>query len=442
MIKRIIKILFMGLLFMGLLSLGGYTLNSFKSEVHLRDPQSVLSPLVNTLPSLPDPNQIVQNLPEYEHEQNGIDFSNPTGDNTQVADSGEGGNGLDLPDFTTDPGISNPGGPFGGGNNNSGDGEITDPGNPIDGTDITTDPGLDDPGTPTTETGNDNYVDENGNLVKKDVKLPDEIGISYVRSIKITLDDKEIELTSSNTAEFIRWLGNNWHADASISWEVDRVEPTPTEGNSTTTTGELVYDNTLANTDNLNVLASSIRVIDTLPEYDDYDRNSYEKPTTSYTLDGKKVNRNDYAWKTSPWYNAEDNTYMCPYTGTIIHDLDDKKEDNDFGNLDYDHIVALKSTYLRGAKDWTEEQRNAYAYDQWVGVDVLNSANRSKSDKGPCEYLPAINVEDYCYSWLMICSKYDLAMTQEEIDLCMDYINIALENGEEVTFLGGSYEIN
>ena len=133
---------------------------------------------------------------------------------------------------------------------------------------------------------------------------------------------------------------------------------------------------------------------------------------------------------------------MCPYTGTIIQDMDDNKQDNDFGNLDYDHIVPLKSTYLRGAKDWTDEQKNEYAYDQWVGVDVLNSANRSKSDKGPCEYLPDINVEDYCYSWLMICSKYNLSMTQEEIDICVNNITIALENGEEVTFLGGSYEIN
>lgn len=439
MIKRIIKILFMGLLFMGLLSLGGYTLNSFKSEVHLRDPQSVLSPLIHTLPSLPDPNKIVQNLPEYEHEQNGIDFNNLTGD-TQV-DGGEGGTNLDLPDFTTDPGISDPGGPFGN-SNNSGDNEITDPGNPIDGIDITTDPELDDPGTPTTETGNDNYVDENGNIVKHDVKLPDEIGISYIKSIKITWDDKEIEFDANHTIDFVRWLNDNWSANANFSWEVEKIDPEPTEDDSTTTTGELVYDITLANVDNLNVLANSIRVIDELPEYDDYDRNSYEKPTTSYTLDGKKVNRNDYAWKTSPWYNAEDNTYMCPYTGHIIEDLDDGKADNDFSNLDFDHIVPLKSTYLRGGKDWTEEQRNDYAYDQWVGVDVLNSANRSKSDKGPCEYLPEINVEDYCYSWLMICSKYDLAMTQEEIDLCMDYINIALENGEEVTFLGGSYEIN
>ena len=444
MIRRIIKILVMGLLFMGLLSLGGYTLNSFKSEVHLRDPQEVMSPLVNTLPDLPKGSEIVGQLPTYETEDGGLvgGDNNNTPTDGQVADSGDGGNKVDLPDFTTDPGINDPGGPFSSGN--GGDTEITDPGSSIDGP-STKDPGIEDPGTQTTTpTGNDSYTDEDGNLVKKDIKLPDTIEISYVRAIRIKLDDTEIELTSKNTAEFVRWLSNNWHAGAQISYEVDKVEPTPTEGDSQTSTqtstGEVVYDTTLANADNLNALASSIRVIDKLPDYTDYDRNTYEKPTQSYTLNGKKANRNDYAWKTSPWYNAEDNTYLCPYTGTIIQDLDDKKADNDFGNLDYDHIVPLKSTYLRGAKDWTDEQKNAYAYDQWVGVDVLNSANRSKSDKGPCEYLPDINVEDYCYSWLMICSKYDLAMTQEEIDLCMDYINIALENGEEVTFLGGSYE--
>lgn len=440
MIKRIIKILFMGLLFMGLLSLGGYTLNSFKSEVHLRDPKSVMSPLIQALPELPKGHDIIGSLPTYETENGGTvggnTSTNPS--DNQVADSDNGGNNINLPDFTTDPGISDPGGPFSGGNNNNT--EITDPGSPIDGP-STEDPGLSDPGNQTTPTGNDSYVDENGNIVKKDIKLPDTIEISYARSFKIKFDDTEIEVTSKNTAEFVRWLNNHWHTDAEISYTVDKVEPTPTEGSeSTETTGELTYDTTLSNTANLNALVNSINVIDALPEYDDYDRNTYEKPTQSYTLNGKKVNRNDYAWKTSPWYNAEDNTYMCPYTGNIIHDLDDKKEDNDFGNLDYDHIVPLKSAYLRGAKDWTEEQRNAYAYDQWVGVDVLNSANRSKSDKGPCDYLPDINVEDYCYSWLMICSKYNLSMTQEEIDLCMDYISIALENGEEVTFLGGSYE--
>lgn len=450
MIRRIIKILVMCVLFMCLLSLGGYTINSFKSEVHLRDPQEVMSPFFKSLPSF-DPNKLVENLPEYEKEQNSIIDKNTSDNNNENTSA-------TLPDFTTDPGLSDPGGPFSGGNNTE-DPEISDPGSQVSETDITSDPGIDDPNTPTSATGNDSYTDEDGNLVKKDIKLPDTIEISYVRAIKIKLDDKEIELTSKNTAEFIRWLDSNWHADAEISYEVDKTEETSedssnTQNDSTQTqnssiqtgsvnpTGELVYDTTLANEANLNALVSSINVIDELPEYDDYDRTIYEKPVISYTLDGKKTNRNDYAWKTSPWYNAEDNTYMCPYTGTIIQDMDDNKQDNDFGNLDYDHIVPLKSTYLRGAKDWTDEQKNEYAYDQWVGVDVLNSANRSKSDKGPCEYLPDINVEDYCYSWLMICSKYNLSMTQEEIDICVNNITIALENGEEVTFLGGSYEIN
>lgn len=443
MIRRIIKILVMCVLFMGLLSLGGYTLNSFKSEVHLRDPQEVMSPFFKSLPSF-DPNKLVENLPEYEKEQNSIidkNTSDGNNDNTSTT----------LPDFTTDPGLSDPGSPFSDGNNTE-DPEISDPGSQVSEADITSDPGIDDQSTPTSATGNDSYTDENGNLVKKDITLPDTIEISYVRAIKIKLDDKEIELTSKNTAEFIRWLNNNWHAEAEISYEVDKAEETSedssttqngsTQNGSVSSTGELTYDTTLANEANLNALVSSINVIDKLPEYDDYDRTAYEKPVVSYTLDGKKTNRNDYAWKTSPWYNAEDNTYMCPYTGTIIQDMDDNKQDNDFGNLDYDHIVPLKSTYLRGAKDWTDEQKNEYAYDQWVGVDVLNSANRSKSDKGPCDYLPDINVEDYCYSWLMICSKYNLSMTQEEIDICVNNITIALENGEEVTFLGGSYEIN
>lgn len=429
MIRRIITILVMFVLFMCFLSLGGYTINSFKSEVHLRDPQEVMSPFFRSLPDLPKGIELVKNLPTYETEDGSI-LDNNSNNGTSTEDSG---NGSSLPDFTTDPGLSDPGGPFSDGNNTE-DPEISDP-------------GIDDQSTPTSSTGNDSYTDDDGNIVKKDIKLPDTIEISYVRTIKIKLDDKEIELTSKNTAEFIRWLDNNWHADAEVSYEVDKTEETyedssNTQNGSVNSTGELVYDTALANEANLNTLISSINVIDKLPEYDDYDRTTYEKPAISYTLDGKKTNRNDYAWKTSSWYNAEDNTYMCPYTGTIIQDMDDNKQDNDFGNLDYDHIIPLKSTYLRGAKDWTDEQKNEYSYDQWVGVDVLNSANRSKSDKGPCDYLPDINVEDYCYSWLMICSKYNLSMTQDEIDICVNNITVALENGEEVTFLGGSYEIN
>lgn len=74
-----------------------------------------------------------------------------------------------------------------------------------------------------------------------------------------------------------------------------------------------------------------------------------------------------------------------------------------------------------------------------MGVDVLNSANRSKADKGPAEWLPDVNRGSYCYSWLVICQKYNLSMTQEEIDICNSEINKAIANGEKVEFMGGSY---
>ena len=54
--------------------------------------------------------------------------------------------------------------------------------------------------------------------------------------------------------------------------------------------------------------------------------------------------------------------------------------------------------------------------------------------------IPA-SIEDYCYPWLLICSKYDLVMTEDEIALCEQYILEALSNGEPVEHLGGHYEI-
>lgn len=67
---------------------------------------------------------------------------------------------------------------------------------------------------------------------------------------------------------------------------------------------------------------------------------------------------------------------------------------------------------------WTNEEKNKYAYDQYIGVDVLNKSNRSKSDKGPSEWLPDKNISAYCYSWLVIASKYNIAMRKVDIKVC------------------------
>lgn len=347
---------------------------------------------------------------------------------------------------------------------------------------------------PDLQIGSDTYPTEETN--ENGLIPAGRIDISYTRILSVEINGQTIDLSTTTSVSFIKWLAANYSAGAEFIYtgedgevidpnatiETEPLIPTPnvTETEDTTETSETIeestettettqvapvptvnsvlvdvtdevtYDDILQDSAHMYALVEDIEVVEDLPDYsalvesgewETYDRTTFENPVHNYILGGIRLNRNNYSWYTSPWFNQDDFTYTCPYTGTIIADIDDEDDDDDFGNLDYDHIVPLKSTYLRGAYAWTEEQRNEYAYDQWVGVDVLNSANRSKSDKGPLDYLPTENIEDYCYSWLLICSKYDLVMTEDEIALCEQYILEALSNGEPVEHLGGHYEI-
>lgn len=298
--------------------------------------------------------------------------------------------------------------------------------------------------------------------------FPDDMNFGNVvstgKNVIVNVGGKIFNVTKDTIASFIKWLQQNYKEGDSITIEdvIDNTDDSNTSTNnstsnsntsntssnnssssSTTSTPEEIptlvdySKRELTSKAELQALINSIRIVDSLPANTDYNRDTFEKPVKSYKLDGKTVNRNDYAWKTSKYFDPVTFTYTCPYTGTVIKDLDDGKADNDFGNLDYDHLLPLSSAYIRGAKDWTKEQQNAYAYDQWVGVDVLYSANRSKGDKGPLEYMPPINQGSYCFSWFMIASKYNLAMTQAEVDLCANYINAALASGETIEFMCG-----
>ena len=400
--RRIIKLLVVVLIFLGVLRLGGYTWYSFTRSIEAKNPEYVWEQLKSWKPDV--------NVD--------LDFT--------------------LPSYTVDP---------------------TDPlahpsGNGHNGT-----PGSYDPNDPF---GFD---------------LPwSKIEISYGKKISVTINGNTIELESVTSISFIKWLSQNYSetnpeaiqietetessTDLTLTTDTDvpsessevseSTEPKSTINPALIDEAELSWDDTLLDEAHLRALMNDIEIVDELPDYDTmvangewdkYNRDLWEKPVHSYNI-GTKFNRNDYSWVTSPWIDSENWTYTCPYTGIVITDVygSDTKEDHDFGVLDYDHIVPLKSAYIRGGYAWTDEAKNTYAYDQWVGIDVLNSANRSKSDKGPVDYLPDINIEDYCYSWLLICSKYDLVMTQAEMDICYQYIEEALCNGEPVTHLGGHYE--
>ena len=168
-----------------------------------------------------------------------------------------------------------------------------------------------------------------------------------------------------------------------------------------------------------NELLSHIMVADDRNLNTDYDRTVFENPVKSYELDGKKYNRNDYAWKTSPYLISEEPfKYECPYTGLIV---------TSDSTLDYDHIIPLKYVYERVS--WDKDKCNEYAYAQGVGVDVKNSANRSKGAKGPADWLPNVNIENYCYTWLVIAEEWDIPLSQRDIDICKLYCLNAINSG-------------
>lgn len=176
----------------------------------------------------------------------------------------------------------------------------------------------------------------------------------------------------------------------------------------------------------LEKLIASIRV-STESQTQKYDRNDFEKPTKSYKLNGKSYTRNKYAWHVSKHLIKEQPfEYKCPYTGLLITDPK---------NLDFDHIVSLKTVNDNCPSWWTNKDKNEYANNQLIGVDVLNKSNRSKSAKTPSEWLPEDNIEDFCFTYLAICSKYDIAMSKIDIQVCKLEILNAISTGEEIMFI-------
>ncbi len=89
------------------------------------------------------------------------------------------------------------------------------------------------------------------------------------------------------------------------------------------------------------------------------------------------------------------------------------------GDLDIDHMVPLKEAWDSGAWNWTATQRQAYANDLSDPrplIAVLNSQNRSKSDKDPSNWIPpqASYTCTYLANWVAIKAHWNLSMDQSE----------------------------
>lgn len=84
--------------------------------------------------------------------------------------------------------------------------------------------------------------------------------------------------------------------------------------------------------------------------------------------------------------------------------------------VDIDHIVPLKLVERSGGDRMTSAQKQAIAHDPDNLVAVDASANRSKGDKGPSEWMPAANQCEYAGSFAHVLRKYGLTITQADRD--------------------------
>ncbi len=97
----------------------------------------------------------------------------------------------------------------------------------------------------------------------------------------------------------------------------------------------------------------------------------------------------------------------------------DGKNLSDRGDVDIDHVVALKEAWDSGAWAWSESQRKAYANDMTdrrTLIAVTDRVNMSKSDKDPSNWMPPLRSYwcTYLGDWISVKARWSLSMDQSE----------------------------
>lgn len=100
-------------------------------------------------------------------------------------------------------------------------------------------------------------------------------------------------------------------------------------------------------------------------------------------------------------------TIHDPYSGAEIAFVKGES------TVDIDHVVPLNRAWDQGAAQWTPERRETFANTPSELVAVDSSANRSKGDRGPEEWLPADGC-GYAQRWIGVKAEFDLSVTAQE----------------------------
>ena len=97
--------------------------------------------------------------------------------------------------------------------------------------------------------------------------------------------------------------------------------------------------------------------------------------------------------------------WLSPFTGKVIQNA---------GDIDIDHVVPLKWSWDRGARQWSDEKRERFANDPVNLLPVEASLNRSKGAKGPNDWLPPAGQCGYVARFFRIVKMYQLTPTTNE----------------------------
>lgn len=96
--------------------------------------------------------------------------------------------------------------------------------------------------------------------------------------------------------------------------------------------------------------------------------------------------------------------WVSPYTGATLTDP---------GSIDIDHLVPLGEANRSGVRDWTPEDRAAFANDPTNLHPVESRVNRQKGDQDPARWLPDRRC-GYARQWVEVKATYGLSVDDAE----------------------------
>lgn len=101
-----------------------------------------------------------------------------------------------------------------------------------------------------------------------------------------------------------------------------------------------------------------------------------------------------------------------PYQGDVIQFTHGQETSQE---VPIDHLVPLAYAWYTGADQWTAEKREQFANDPANLVATGRSANSSKSDSGPSEWLPGqMDKCEYVTRFSDLATSYGLILTPED----------------------------